>query len=387
MNLEYIFYIVLFLIIYTYLIYPVLIKIISFKCHLFPQSGKNFSSASIIISAYNEEKVIEERINNIANQKEINFDNIEVLVGSDGSDDRTNQILSRLNEKYNWLNILLFNERRGKASVINDLVEQASHEILIFTDANTHFKQDAVKKLISGFKNEKIGGISGRLILQDLQSDSKSGIEERNYWEYETFIKKAEGKCGILIGANGGIYAVKKPLFKNLPANRAVTDDFFITLSVLKQDKLFMYEKDSIGIEFVAPDIKSEFNRKIRFSATNFETIKMFVSLLFSKRVLLSFALWSHKIIRWIVPHLFILAFITNILLLQKSKIYQVMIGLQLLILCSSVLFYVFKLFGIKFKLISLINYFNLTNIALFIGFVRFVLRRQSATWKSTPRN
>jgi len=138
--------------------------------------------------------------------------------------------------------------------------------------------------------------------LIDQPESKKKGIEERKYWEYETLIKKSEGRCGILIGANGGIFAIRRELYSGMPPDKAVTDDFFITLSVLSQNRKFIYKYNIIGKEEVAPDIKSEFKRKIRFASTNFQTLSIFKKLLVSNNILLSFAFWSHKVIRWFVP-------------------------------------------------------------------------------------
>lgn len=387
MILNYLFYGSIFIIFYTYLIYPILIGIISRICNnIVHQSEKDDISASILISAYNEESEIENRILNISKLEGISSLNIEVLIGSDGSDDGTNEILKKLKSEFKWLKIFLFDERRGKSLVLNDLIKEACHDILIFTDANTHFNKRAVQKLLEGFNNLDVGGVSGRLILKDKPRNLKKGIEERKYWEYETIIKKSEGKCGILIGANGSIYAVRKTLIKTLPEDKAVTDDFYITLTVLNQNKYFIYNEDAIGIEYVAPTIISEFRRKVRFSATNFVTIKLFYSLLFSKKFLLSFSLWSHKLFRWIVPHLLILILISNILLLNTDGNFLITMYFQVLLYGSSMVFYILSRMGFKIRIISLINYFNLTNAALFIGFLKFLFNKQSPTWNSTPR-
>ncbi len=119
---------------------------------------------SIIISAYNEEKVIKDRIENIAIQN-YDFKKLELIIGSDCSSDNTNEILLSLSKKYSWLSIYKFNERRGKSAVLNDLVKKANGPILIFSDANTEFEKDAVYNLIKEFTSPIIGGVSGKLEL------------------------------------------------------------------------------------------------------------------------------------------------------------------------------------------------------------------------------
>ncbi len=286
--------------------YPIIIRIVA----AFYKTSENpfyEPTISILISAYNEEKVILKRIENIAGQK-YDLSKIEVIVGSDNSSDRTNDILRELENKYNWLKVFIFTQRRGKASVLNDLVDVAQNEILIFTDANTIFDNIAIQKITKGFSSEQVGGVCGRLILRETNENKYASVEERRYWEYETFIKKAEGRCGILIGANGGIFAIRRSLFEEIPED-AVTDDLFITLSVLKNNYRFMYRDDAIASEEVTSTMATEFRRKVRFAATNIQTLLYFRRLLFNKNVLLSFAFWSHKIIRWFFPFILFAVF------------------------------------------------------------------------------
>ena len=317
--MELIFWLSVFLLFHSYLIYPVTIKIISSFFYKKKYENEAAFTISILISAFNEEKVIKERIINIANLN-YNFTQIEVLVGSDCSTDKTNQILTELKGLYPWLSVYLFSQRRGKVSVLNDLAKEAKNEIILFTDANSVFDKDSLKLIVPHFGNKAIGGVSGRLKLIEKEGDSKSKTEEKKYWEYETILKKSEGECGVLIGANGGIFAIRKNLFKEIPLRNPVTDDLFISLAVLQQGFQFVYEFNSIAYEDVAPKIVDEFKRKIRFSATNFYTLLYFKDLLLSKNILLSYSLWSHKIIRWFTPILLIFNFFFEFSFVQYKR-------------------------------------------------------------------
>jgi cellulose synthase/poly-beta-1,6-N-acetylglucosamine synthase-like glycosyltransferase len=338
-----------------------------------------------LISAYNEEKVIENRIKNLLSQ---NYDKnlIEIIVGSDCSNDNTNEILKRLAKEYPEVKIFLFNNRRGKAGVLNEIVQYATNEILIFTDANTEFENNAIKNLVKHFQYSSIGGVSGRLVLIEKNFHKERGVEEKKYWEYETFIKKSEGNLGILIGANGGIFAIRKSLFSEIPTDKPVTDDFYLSLSVIKKGYKFIYESLAIGFEEVAKDLSSEFKRKIRFAATNFQTISFFKSLLFNKNIILSYAFWSHKIIRWFLPLILILVFVLNIFLVNAGTFYLVTFFIQLLFYFLALVGFIFNKIKIRLTLLSLIYYFLVTNIALLIGFIRFLRKKHSVIWQSTSR-
>jgi poly-beta-1,6-N-acetyl-D-glucosamine synthase len=378
------FWLVVFIIIHSYFIYPGVIFVLS----RFFKENKDLPdpiySVSIIISAYNEDKVIRERIFNIS-KLDYDFGKIEVLIGSDCSTDRTNEILLEMQKSFPWLIVKMFDSRRGKASVINDLVESAHNEIIVFTDANTIFDQNSLKRLIKQFGDQKVGGVCGRLILIEPKAKMTESIEEKKYWEYETFIKKYEGKCGVLIGANGGIFAIRRNLFRQLPTEKPITDDIFITLMIHRQNYKFSYEYDSFALENVGYEISHEFNRKTRFSATNFETLFYYKDITLNRNVLLCYAFWSHKILRWMTPIFLIILCILNILLFS-GLIFQIFLYIQFLFYFLSFIGFVRRKSKDKTKIFTIPFYFSMTNFAMLIGMINFVLKRQTAYWQSTPR-
>lgn len=374
-----------FLMLNSYLFYPIIILILS-KFRQICLDYNTFSPyISVLISAYNEEKVIEKRIRNILEQ-DYDLNKVEILVGSDNSTDRTNEILQKLSDEFPNLKIFLFDIRQGKAGVINQISEKASHEILVFTDANTEFKNNALRNLVKHFSDSEIGGVSGKLTLIDKETHKREGVEEKNYWEFETFIKKAEGKLGILIGANGGIFAIRRELFEKIPIDKAVTDDFYISLNVVKRGFKLIYEPEAEAYEEVAKDIETEFKRKVRFAATNFQTIAFFKSLLFNRNILISYAFWSHKVIRWFLPVILILLLILNAMLISENKIFEYLFYFQVSIYVLGLIGYLLNRFKIRIPILSLLTYFLITNFALLLGLFRFLQKRHSVIWQSTPR-
>ena len=377
---------VIYLLIHSYLIYPfslILISIFNKK----PNNNKSklLPSVSILISAFNEETVIAERIENIS-RLEYDFNLVEVLVGSDCSKDRTVEILNELSKKFNWLKVKEFNNRRGKASVLNDLASESKNDILVFTDANTKFSNNVLIELVNQFDNEKTGGVCGRLVLDEPTGKFDQINREKLYWKYETFLKKFEGMLGILIGANGGIFALRKNLFKIFPKNEAVTDDLYQTLSVLDQGYSFYYSYNAVALEKISEDLKTEFKRKIRFAATNFQTLKIFKRLLFNKNILLSYAFWSHKVLRWLVPVMLIFLFISNLLLINFHQLYFILFISQMIFYSLSLLGFLFSLFKINIPIVGLVYYYVVTNLALLIGMIKFLFKKHSYIWESTPR-
>jgi poly-beta-1,6-N-acetyl-D-glucosamine synthase len=381
-----IFWFTIILLVHAYILYPVSLRILAlFKSKPKIENQKPLPSLSILISAYNEDKIISERIENIKNLN-YDFNKLELIIGSDCSSDTTNVILKKKTQDYNWMTIKILDVRRGKANVLNDLVRMARNEILVFTDANTMFEKNSLLNLVSKFSDKKVGGVCGRLELNEPKGNFDKTNREKLYWEYETHIKKMEGELGILIAANGGIYAIRKELFTKFPEHQAITDDLFQTFSILNKGYAFLYSYDAIAKEDVSKEIITEFRRKVRFAATNFQTLKYFKGLLFPQKPLVSFALWSHKLIRWFVPLLLILLFISNAIAKDFGQLYNVIFLAQVLFYASALLGYLFKLLKINVAFFSIIYYYVVTNIALLIGLIRFLSKKQASIWQSTPR-
>lgn len=381
-----IFWFAVLLLSHAYLIYPFSLRIFNlFKSSPSVNYQDEVPSISILIAAYNEEKVIAERIENIKSL-DFDFSKVELIIGSDCSDDKTNEILKLKSKDYNWLKICFFDKRRGKAAVLNDLAQIAKNDILVFSDANTKFEKNALKFLVSYFKVEQVGGVCGRLSLEEPTNGFDKTNRERLYWKYETQLKKLEGNLGILISANGGIYAIRKKLFTKFPVKEAVTDDLFQTLAILNQNYFFLYSYDAVASEEVSKEIITEFRRKVRFAATNFQTLKFFPQLLTAKKLLISYALWSHKIIRWFVPIILIVLFITNALLINDSIMYYIIFLIQSFFYSAAILGFIFNKLKINIPIFGIIYYYIYTNIALLVGLIKFLFGRQAYIWESTPR-
>jgi cellulose synthase/poly-beta-1,6-N-acetylglucosamine synthase-like glycosyltransferase len=387
--LEFLFISSFFLIIYSYILYPILIKIISIykrKREIIPTYAFS-KSVSIIISAYNEDKIIESRIKNIS-EADFDFDNLEVLVGSDGSNDETVKILENLKKDYEWLKIFDYPQRRGKAEVLNDLISEAKNEVLIFTDANTVFEKNNINQLASSFYIENIGGVCGILNLTNEKYKSSGSSDEVSYWRYETFIKQAEGDCNVLIGSNGGNYAIRRSLYSPIPIDKPVTDDLYITLNILSKNHKFIFNNRAIASEEVSPRLMDEFRRKIRFASTNYQSLVLLHKLLFSRNFLLSFSLWSHKVIRWIVPILLLIMFLSNLFLVinSDSAFYFYSFIIQLFLLIMVLTGFIFSFTKIRLPVISLFYFFAISNISMLIGFAKFLQKKHTSYWQSTPR-
>lgn len=382
---EILFFSSVLLILHTYAIYPLSVNLLSTLFKRKYKYSSDYPSISIIIAAFNEEKVIKKTIENFFNLQ-YPEEKFELLIGSDGSTDNTNIIINELRIKYPKLKVILFPERRGKKAVVNDIVTKASGEILIFSDSNTFYQKDSINNLVKFYVDKRIGGVCGRLKLLSSEIDYDKRNKEALYWDYESWIKNSEGKLGILIGANGGIYSIRKTLFVKMPPNVPVVDDLFISLKVLEQGRDFIYAKDAVASEYIAPSLKFEFERKVRIIPRSFETIKQVKKLLFGKRFIVSYGLWSHKIIRWFSPLFFMMILLSNILLFNYLTFYKVTFFLEILFLIFVFAGYILSSRNIHIKLFQICFYFFISNLALLKGIYNYLFKKHQPIWQPTPR-
>ena len=373
-----------FLILYTYIMYPLLLVV--FAKYIGSRRYKDRKECnkaelpmiSMVIAAYNEEKVIEEKI---LNSLKIDYprERIEFLFGSDGSTDRTNEIIARHSREDGRIKLIAYPERRGKASVINMTVAVAGGDIVVFSDANTIYEIDAIKRLIDPFSHSNIGCVCGKLIIT---KPTGATSNDDLYWRYETWIKRMENRLSGVLGANGGIYAVRKALFHPIPEN-TIIDDFVIGMRVREQGYLVRFAEDAIAREDTAESDRAEFRRRIRIGAGNFQSIALLKKLLLPREGFFAFQFWSHKILRWCVPFFLITAFLSNFFLLGTERIYQVIFACQLSFYALAFIGYAA---GGKSLFFRIPSFFVSMNFAFFVGFIRFAFNTQKGTWERTER-
>ena len=378
-----IFWCSLFLIFYSYIgYYLILVVLTKFKSAQRKYDTSYTPRISVIIAIHNEDKIIDRKIKNCL---ELNYpkDKIKFYFGSDGCTDRTNSILKR--HENDVIRPYLFTERRGKACVLNELVEYAEGEILVFSDANTMYESNSIRYLVQHFVEPKIGGVCGKLVLFS-PNDDVGGQGETLYWNYENRIKYLEGKIKTVFGANGAIYAIRKNLFRNLPEDKVVIDDFLIPLKIVREGYDVVFEEKAVGKEATSLSFKDEFVRKVRIGASNYNALQEIRSLLNPLKGFVAFGLWSHKVIRWFVPFFLITLFLSNLFIVE-SFFYTASLGLQLLFYLLVFCGWIFSMKGIRVNFISYIYYFGMVHFALFVGFYKFLTGTQKPTWTRSERS
>lgn len=387
---EICFWLSVFAVFHTYVFFPVILKLLARN-----KSNNNFvwnvkdvdsfPSVTIVMAAYNEEPVIEQKIKSVIS---CNYPNnkIEFLIGSDNSTDKTNEIVLNYSERFPFIKLIAFTERQGKACIINKLAEMASGEILILTDANVIFTETTIYQLIKHYKNDKIHLVGGLILNTNLKKDGIS-YQEKAYLSNENLIKFREGVLwGTMIGAFGGVYSIRKYAYKPVPLNYFM-DDFYITMHVIKDGGSSIQELEAVCYEDISNLIKEEFRRKIRISVGNFQNLSTFKRLAFPVFSGRGFSFISHKILRWHTPFLLITCLCLSAFLAFESQFYLIVFTIQVLMLCSLLLDAFLKLLKINFSLLRFLTHFYSMNLALLIGFFKYHKGVESSVWQPTKRN
>ena len=383
--LEIVLYTSFAFIFYTYVGYPSLLYIWSLLRDrpIFSHPSDGLPKISFLIAVFNEEDIILDKLENIKNM-DYPAHLLEILIGSDSSDDETNLLIT--NSNIENLKLIPFSERRGKSAVLNDLAEIATGEIFAFSDANSMFASDALKKLIEPFSDNSIGGVIGNLSFDLTNIDNPGGIGETIYFKYENIIKLLEGEIYSTIVANGAVYAIRKELYSFIPIYKLVTDDMFIPLSIVKQGYRIIFRKDVKVTETPSLSIREEYQKKSRVVTGGMEVVRLFGLLLNPKYGFISFALWSHKIFRWSIPLFLTAAYIANVLtVIQYGKFIELLV-FQSLFYLAALIGMIFEKSNIKILPLRLIYYFVTVNIAVVLGFLRFLRGTERATWQRTRR-
>jgi cellulose synthase/poly-beta-1,6-N-acetylglucosamine synthase-like glycosyltransferase len=378
MVLQLIFWSIVGVVVYSYCLYPLILWVVS-------RTKKNVNTVlhvplptvSLVISVYNEEKNLPAKLSNIEGY-DYPAEKMEILFGVDGATDKSEKILGECSNDN--IRVVSFKERRGKAAVLNDLLDLAGSEIIVFTDSNTIFEPQTIKELIKHFKDPTIGAVSGYLkLVQSTEQSVKTG--EHTYWEYENIIKSWESRTFSMLGATGGVYAIRKKLFVLLPVDLSIADDFIIPMEIVKKGYRCVYEPKALAYEALGKNVSDEFRRKVRIGAQNINALPFIASLLHPRYGFIAFALLSHKIIRWFIPFFLILSFILGLLLYHNALVYRLMIVAWGLLLCTGSIGWLTEKTSMPIGFFIYPYYFLAMNYALFVGFFKAVFHTQKTTW------
>lgn len=382
------------LVVYSYILYPLVLMgvaaAVQLRTDLKYVLGKidrrrrdapvgEWPSVAVVIAAFNEETHLQARIDNLL-ALDYPADRLRCYIGSDGSSDRTNEILRRVQDPR--VCAVVFEQNRGKASVLNDLVTRASEEIVAFSDANTFYHPDALKRLVPHFAESSVGVVSGELRLIQAGGDNQDSL----YWRIEQMLKFFESRIGGLLGANGAIYALRRQLWRPMPVD-TICDDFHAAMQVSANGHRLVYEPNAWAEEETPADIGDEYGRRVRIGIGNFQQLLRYPQYLSRTSWGTRFAYLSHKVLRWVAPHLLILAMLCSAALAVGSAMWQALLAVQVLGLAGSAWLYQRSTQGAPLgKLAKILAFLFALNWAFLVASWRYAKGDYRGSWRRTAR-
>lgn len=360
-------------IVLTYIVYPVWAMIFPGRKRNFADLPSKLPKVSILFAAYNEEEVITEKLESILASDYPN-DLIEVIVGSDMSSDRTDEIITDFHTRLGNIHLFRTQQRSGKSAIMNELAKMASGEIIIATDANIIFAQDTVSEIIKPFKEIKIGAVAGTLTYAN-KGQNTTSTSEASYLNLENKIRQAESNnFGYCLGMEGGLYAIRKQLWTSIPPNTFM-EDFFQTMTLLKNRWEIHYSSEAKGIEDISTSIQEEYRRKIRISIGNYQNLRRFGSLILLRPFPVGITFLLHKVLRWTTPLLALIAVTAGMF----TPYWLYLTTVLLLLPISQILW-------IKVFPPNALAYFCTMNLGLLVGFLKYLGGINSSVWQPTKR-
>lgn len=398
-NAQLMFWVAAALLFYIYLGYPMLIWLwagwrgrhgASIGASPSPASGRlGQPRVSLLVVAHNEEARIAARIENLL---ALDYPSalLEIVIVSDGSTDST--VACARAYAGNSVRIEEFAGHRGKPAVLNQLIPSLTGDIVVLMDVRQRIEPQALQALLANFSDPRIGAVSGELVLEKSQQAAADRVGESAanasatgdgvgfYWRYEKFIRRQEARVDSTVGVTGAIYAIRRSLFRPIPAE-TLLDDVLIPMLIVRQGYRVGFDSSARAFDLETDSAQVELKRKVRTIAGNCQLFFLHPWLLNPFLNRLWFQTVSHKFLRLLSPLCLLTVMIANLYLLGQL-FYQISFAAQ-------ILFYLAAIsarpggFVVRPRILSTVPYaFCLLNWATLVGFLKFVFRRQRVTWK-----
>ncbi len=376
--MNWVFWISLALIVYTYVGYPIVLLIVG-RWRVKPiQRGAIYPKVSLIIPIYNQEKRIQRKLENTL-ALDYPADKLEIIAVFDGSTDKSYEIASNISDPR--LKLLSLSKREGKHYAQGHALGIATGEIIVLTDASITLPVNAITHIVSNFADPEVGSVSS----VDKVIDEKGELNaEGAYIRYDMFLRTAESTIGSSTGMSGSFYALRKQLTD--PWIPYLSNDFYVPLLAVMRGYRAVLDEGAIGYYTVVSSYGEEFTRKVRTIVHGIDVLICFCGIMNPFRFgFYSLQVISHKLLRWLIPFLMILVLIANPFLLQSGILYSVMLGGQA----------VFYLVAVSARLmprlqetaiVRLIYFFVVANLSIFYAWYKRVMGERYIVWEPSKR-
>jgi cellulose synthase/poly-beta-1,6-N-acetylglucosamine synthase-like glycosyltransferase len=358
---------------YVYVLYPALVTALAARYGRPVHRGDALPTVTIIVTVYNEEKCIRAKLDNLA---ELNYppELVDVIVASDASSDSTEAIAA----SHGRVHVLRVEGRQGKTACQNAAASSAKGEVLIFTDATTRLHADAVRHLVENFADAAVGCVGGRLdYVTDIEN--LTGIGGRAYWDYEVRLRAGESLLGSLIGVSGCLYAVRRSAYRHIDPH--LISDFVIAMRMREQGLRTILAPDAVCFEATLDRGHQELTMRTRVAARSLNALVAERRFLNPARYgLFAWQLWSHKVLRYATPLLWLITIGANLALASQMP-YLVLLLAQFALIAAGAVGFLLQQRGHKLGLLTRPYYFLLTNLASLIATLRYLRGERIVTW------
>ena len=367
-------------VVYTLFVYPLLAILLAALANRQVHKSRINPKVTIIIAAYNEEKVIASKIDQTLR---LNYptEQMDILIASDGSVDRTDEIVRSFESR--GVRLVRVEGRVGKTITLNAAATLAKGEIVVFSDATGEYNLDAIQELVSNFADPEVGCVSGRVSYCYGADAASDGF--RLYQRLAVFIRRAEGLFGSQTSASGSIHAVRRELFRPTPAR--CSPDIFNPLHTVIAGKRVVYENNAIAIEGSRNNFREEFRARVRMGSRAASSTCAIVRLLLaSKNAVYFWQMISHKLLRWYLWMFLLLVLISSSILALNCQVYIYALQVQVMLYLAAGFGIVAERMGVRFPLVSAISLFFIGNVAMAVGFAQCACGNTTGAWDTSRR-
>lgn len=374
---EIIFWTSIFTVFYTYAGYSLLIMLLSRFFNKTVRKGPIEPRVTFLITAYNEEKNIAQKLENTL-QLDYPREKLEILVASDGSTDSTDEIVRGFAR--HGVKLVRVEGRVGKTETQNQAVKKATGEIVIFSDATTRYEKENIRKFVANYNDPTVGAVSGRYEYYN-PTGAAIGIGNILFWKFENFIKSSQTRIKTITGCCGCIYSVRRALYEPLPPD--IISDLVEPLKILEKGYRIAFEPGAVAYEETTEKASEEFYMRIRVITRGMRGL-LYMKKLFNplKYGFVSFQLFSHKLLRWLMP-IFMAAILVSNIFLAGSLLYNITLAMQAVFYAMALIAWLGEKVNVRFKVFSIPLYFSTVNIASLISLYKTLKGYKAVTWET----
>ena len=391
-TLKILFWICLIICIYTYVGYGVLLYLLVLLKRMVKGKPKQMElledsqlpDVAFMVCAYNEQDVVEMKMQNI-HELDYPKEKLHVIWVTDGSSDNTNEYL----KAYPEVEVIYSPERRGKTAALNHGLSMVTSDITVMTDANTMVNREAIREIVRCMQDPKVACVAGEKRVMSRHEGEIAADGEGLYWKYESALKRLDSELYSAMGAAGELNAIRTHLYEKM-SETALLDDFVMSMRMVEQGYKIAYTSEAYAMEYGSANLEEESKRKRRIAAGGLQSSWWLRSMMNPfKNFMVTFQFVSHRVLRWSITPIALMALIplnVALVMMKAGTVYTIIWILQILFYLTAFSGYLLEQHGHKNKLLYVPYYFLFMNINVFRGMHYLKTHQGGGTWEKAKR-